>query len=771
MPVCDVCGEDEYYEEDGYFFCTVCNTQSQSMVVMEFDDTHLQRSSVCLREVQREKRSREGRSEYEAGRPWTRYEAYQLILQAQADALITRGAHHTVKETVLRLYFAYLSKLRVAFVADSKTCLIPKGLEKADFAGWHRELHRGGMENPAVNPKVMKRKVSKHQGGSAAKLKEKESLCAALEGETFYEGDNPLENNDDDDEEEDPVSDLLLPLPADSESDEGSDEEAEEVEGNGTQRRKRKHSSSEPKSLRFGKDAVLNNVRYMNLRRTLSFLYAACLFVSPWVTVSDILRWVSCGTLPYMEATHLLHSDMKMSAYDHHLFRTAKVTAESLRLDTGILLRFLDVEQVPAFLVKDITIRYTLSLDLPKSFVPSVVRVVRQCPVKCSPFLEKDAYCCKSVPNVDALSAAYILVALKAMFGLDDHRERLLSEYTKEVQKKVDVLLFDWLKWQWHASHKFLIRPCRVPTAPGQEGREEEEEVEALCQTFSSAQYKDQRYSHLKLYNRNKKSRRAHFKQENREMLKRPISVLEERWKNREAVAARIRAEEDTRAPSGNSEAVSKKEQAVQFRTSSIEHLIQAEKFLQSHLSPGEISCTSDRLTQERSPTSEDSLSTPSSPDCSLLTEGSGSGSGGERDGVRVRKKKGKADKRKSVKEDTDVVREEGGEPEAEVMKKIGRGAKRKSEREDTDVVGEEGGEPEDDITRLQAMHRRVSGDYHVSPRQVGGEAYSAGSEWWRERSTSYRWLLRVLSTLVLVPHADIQRMVCEVEQGLLHTT
>ena len=29
MPVCDVCGEDEYYEEDGQFYCTVCNTQSQ----------------------------------------------------------------------------------------------------------------------------------------------------------------------------------------------------------------------------------------------------------------------------------------------------------------------------------------------------------------------------------------------------------------------------------------------------------------------------------------------------------------------------------------------------------------------------------------------------------------------------------------------------------------------------------------------------------------------------------------------------------------------
>lgn len=33
MPVCDVCGEDEYYEEDGQFYCTVCNTQSQVNIV------------------------------------------------------------------------------------------------------------------------------------------------------------------------------------------------------------------------------------------------------------------------------------------------------------------------------------------------------------------------------------------------------------------------------------------------------------------------------------------------------------------------------------------------------------------------------------------------------------------------------------------------------------------------------------------------------------------------------------------------------------------
>jgi hypothetical protein len=43
-----------------------------------------------------------------AGRPWTKYEAYQLILQEQADALITLGAKPFLK-VYLKLFCVMLS--------------------------------------------------------------------------------------------------------------------------------------------------------------------------------------------------------------------------------------------------------------------------------------------------------------------------------------------------------------------------------------------------------------------------------------------------------------------------------------------------------------------------------------------------------------------------------------------------------------------------------------------------------------------------------------
>ncbi|KAL8570409.1 hypothetical protein ACOMHN_035827 [Nucella lapillus] len=240
-------------------------------------------------------------AKYEAGRPWTRYEAYQLILQGQADALIAHGAHPSVKKAVLQLYFAYLSKLEVAFVGEKNTCLIPRALQDAEFTGWHRELHRGGMENPEIKVKARQRKLAKTLRACRANRRKKKQVD---------EGDSPIEEDDDDDDD-DKESVLDLPLPVDPED--GS--EAEDVPKTACNS---KHSTSKP---RMGKQVVLLNIQYMNLRRTLAFLYTACLFASPWITVSDIVRWVRDGSLPYLETSHLLHLDMKMSCYDQHLFK------------------------------------------------------------------------------------------------------------------------------------------------------------------------------------------------------------------------------------------------------------------------------------------------------------------------------------------------------------------------------------------------------------------------------------------------------------------
>ncbi|KAL8570410.1 hypothetical protein ACOMHN_035828 [Nucella lapillus] len=536
----------------------------------------------------------------------------------------------------------------------------------------------------------------------------------------------------------------------------------------------------------------------------------------------------------------------------------SSVSSEGLRQEAGSLLRLLKVVQLPEFLMEDITIKYTLALHLPEALVPCVLSVVKKCPVKCSSRLSEDHL--KTVPNVDALCAAYILVALKAIFGLDDDSEWLLSEYTKEVQEKVDVQLFNWQKWQWHASRRLLAGTDKVPAAlDGQHGGGEKDSVEALCQAFENAQYKDQNYSHKKLYHQRKMMKVASFKQENREMLKRPVSILEDCWKNRDATAARIRAAHGHPTP--------QETETVEFHSRALGHLLQPELFLHSHLAEGSTPGTSPanrqasvRSTAE-SPVSQASATSPDSGrDCLSSASNYGSDSlvtGRRKDETGDRKRKRTWEDRESGKkssagrmsqnkkdfengesgsDETDRVKRikknsadrksqnkhledsESSSDEAErVKRKKSRSADRKSQKnkhfEDSESSSDEAprekrkkrnsadrksqntkhfedsesssGEaervkriqenhhPGDTFSRLLEMRAKVSEDYWVCPQQTRAGAYSLSHDnpWWRQQSRSYRWLMQVLSSLVHCSFTDIQRMVYEVERGLIKLT
>ena len=59
-----------------------------------------------------------------------------------------------------------------------------------------------------------------------------------------------------------------------------------------------------------------------------------------------------------------------------------------------------------------------------EALVPIVAKLTKQNPVDVGYKRRTEVYQQKSLPNVDALCAAYVLVALKLIFGLDDNRER-----------------------------------------------------------------------------------------------------------------------------------------------------------------------------------------------------------------------------------------------------------------------------------------------------------------------------------------------------------
>jgi len=73
MPVCDNCDGQEFFLQDGHYYCVVCNVQSQEIreqVLDEFDATAFA--------IESKKATQKTKREVDRGKPWYTVEAYQV---------------------------------------------------------------------------------------------------------------------------------------------------------------------------------------------------------------------------------------------------------------------------------------------------------------------------------------------------------------------------------------------------------------------------------------------------------------------------------------------------------------------------------------------------------------------------------------------------------------------------------------------------------------------------------------------------------------------
>lgn len=283
MPECHVCAGTEFEELDGLFYCLVCQTQSQNIQTVELDETDaVLPAPGVLREVKKKKTSHDSKfvNEFEKGRPWTLYEAYQIIMQAQVDALILHGADPDLKEAVLRLWAKYLSQLGVAFIDDIR--LLAKNVEKGSR---HREKYMGNCENPVTTPVRWKQSTETSIPMSKLARKKEEQVKASevLHGETVCVEDNlPMSDSD---SSLDSCSSWEL-LYEDDEEKKSSQKESHNQEHS-----KNKYVCKRQRKERYLQlSKIAYQAEFMDLYKTVVFCYLGLLFTSPGITVSDVIK-------------------------------------------------------------------------------------------------------------------------------------------------------------------------------------------------------------------------------------------------------------------------------------------------------------------------------------------------------------------------------------------------------------------------------------------------------------------------------------------------
>lgn len=181
----------------------------------------------------------------------------------------------------------------------------------------------------------------------------------------------------------------------------------------------------------------------MTMPMTLSFCYMALLWLREPITLSELLRFVVEGHIPYLNVFQHFPEKMKLCGLDLRIFCVESWPVyEEVFNKMHELAAFLDLPRFPditdsCFLHPDmLCMKYLMEANLPDELHNWTCRVVKKIGIGEVDFLTLMPGN-KSTRKVkyDVLAAAVIVVVLKLLFLLDDHYEWLLSEFAEERNK------------------------------------------------------------------------------------------------------------------------------------------------------------------------------------------------------------------------------------------------------------------------------------------------------------------------------------------------
>lgn len=431
MPFCALCESETFDSIDGLYFCQSCGTQSQDIRDEDVDDQYGE-PSATLQVSKKGTRGQKKRFYADKGKPWFMYEAYQHVMKAQVEFLIGLGVNQALKDVVFKLWHKYLQITGSAFTSN------PDGtLPSKSSIFYYRDAELLGLN------KRNKRQKKTIEDDDSDKIE----LCSYLSDEQV---DDPhgtqLEENIIDGGNMNLEDDLpgchscLHAKPADKDNHESSDEEfvgSVTVQG-------AKHGT--PINCRSK-----IRVGHSSLQLTLVFCYLGLLWIDEPIFLSDIIRWAKQGQFPFFQATRHLPGYMKFGFGDFHCLCPKRVPLlRTLLRHASQIAKLLRLPRFPDQKWATYTSRFIVDLHLPGILHGIVRKLLRRARVSAEiyPALFMGGGSC--IPLFEIGAMAFIVVAMKLCYGLDDNTERKQEAIAVQSSDanpcNVMPLFTDWLK-------------------------------------------------------------------------------------------------------------------------------------------------------------------------------------------------------------------------------------------------------------------------------------------------------------------------------------
>lgn len=188
----------------------------------------------------------------------------------------------------------------------------------------------------------------------------------------------------------------------------------------------------------------------MTMKRTLALIYLALVWSREALTLSDLLRLVQEGHVPYVKAFEKLPEQMKLMGKDTMLFRVERIPSyRVVHQDSGVLAQLLQLPAFPPISHEmllhpaQLSLRYLTEVNLPDELHPWVCRLMERADMVDPARHTFDSTTQPILPYYDLQAAALVIVTMKVFFGLDDRTEWDLSNRVKDSSEEC----FNPRKW------------------------------------------------------------------------------------------------------------------------------------------------------------------------------------------------------------------------------------------------------------------------------------------------------------------------------------
>ncbi|XP_053619857.1 uncharacterized protein TAF1B [Plodia interpunctella] len=195
----------------------------------------------------------------------------------------------------------------------------------------------------------------------------------------------------------------------------------------------RKPIKNSIKSVRLHVD-----IRKVTVNLLITILYLALNFDRSEILVSDLVRFIREGRLSYKNSLKYVPEEIDVTKFDlkKSIMPMKMANVEYINVQAMSFLKIMNLGCPIVPNLRKIVERYVKELCLPDCFKDLVFSLMNLVPCD---YLEIDIFIMKTinaVPFYGARVMAYILVALKMCFGLDDEYETKLSDAVDSVNKE-----------------------------------------------------------------------------------------------------------------------------------------------------------------------------------------------------------------------------------------------------------------------------------------------------------------------------------------------